>query len=208
MTLHVGKGNLQYTRADIMEAAHQSAFCEAKQQAARLVEVQKKTLPLMPAAQGQLHPGDELTGRQVQMNLLYFIFLRSLFAFAGKAWDLLEDTCIRLAEAENRQDEFETANLKMDLNELTVGLEKIPLENLADDCTCGLMRLNDFKEFLQRPRLDFPVCGKMTFNDIIGIIRNQGLTSTVLLDSMLSEACPDVISTGKLLADGTAIRMN
>lgn len=202
-----------YTHAEIIGDGYPEQWSKAQAFASHLAALQEKVLPTLPSLHHSL-PADDTQLQEVdaQMVLQSYILARSLHAFAGKVYALLEEQCTALAKALNTFDiDAEEDALKLLERTLEV-LDNAPLDAIASDPINGLLRLSyvthnhDFTY-----RLDFPVFrsekGCWTFHDIMGTIAHSGLFYKDLLQDAINDALPTQVSVGKLLDDDTMQRV-
>ena len=174
-------------------------------------------MELLPQSQ-KLLPREikQLADVEAQANLIAFIYHHSLFAFADKAYTMLNTQCTALAKAidSNLKDEEKEAADK--LQKTLKALSNIPFENLLEHSAVGLLRLEIFKDNLQE-RLDFNVIhvfdatgklrGHWSFRDITGTIARRGLSDEQLLTNCIGAPLPCCHTIGKVVDDETMLRI-
>lgn len=206
----------RYTLRDFLECEYPELLEAAESRCAVLTELQNAIVELLPLSK-RLLPGDikQLADVEAQANLMACIYHHSLFAFADKVYTILNEQCTALAEALN-------SNLKADEEVAVENLEKtlrslgsIPFDKLLDNSAACLLRLEVFKDYLQK-RLDFIVIpvfdhtGKIhahwSFRDITGSIAMNGLDER-LLNDFINAPLPDAPTIGKVVDDETLQRI-
>ena len=100
-----------------MELEFQQLWEGAQKYMEHLTQVQTKVVEMLPKNKSML-PDEfvELHGKEAQLNLLDYLRLRSIYAFADKSFKVLDILCHDLAAAENAQDQegIESNSLKIE----------------------------------------------------------------------------------------------
>lgn len=200
-----------YTHAEIIGNGYPEQWSKAQAFASHLAALQEKVLPTLPCLHRSL-PADyiQLQEFDAQMALQSYILARSVYAFAGKVYALLEEQCTALAKALNANDRDAEVDALVLLERTLDVLDHAPLETIAADPVLGLQRLSDVTHQFEH-RLDFIVFhmerGDWSFHDIMGTISTSGLYREDLLQDAINCTLPTCISVGKLLNDDTMQRV-
>ena len=200
-----------YTYAEIVDCDYPEQWSRAQALARRLAELQEKVLPTLPGLHQQL-PADvkQLQAADAQMALQNYILARSLYAFADKVFQVLDEQCTTLAKALNASDRYAEEDALAQLERTLDVLDHAPLEAIASDPITGLQRLSSITHKFDR-RLDFIVFhmerADWSFHDIMGTIANSGLCREDLLRDAINCTLPTCVSVGKLLDDDTMQRV-
>lgn len=206
-----------HTMREFLECEYPELLEAAESGCAVLTELQNALVELLPQSQ-KLLPREikQLADVEAQANLIAFIYHHSLFAFADKAYTMLNTQCTALAKAldSNLKDEEKEAADK--LQKTLKALSNIPFENLLEHSAVGLLRLEIFKDYLQE-RLDFNVIhvfdatgklrGHWSFRDITGTIARRGLSDEQLLTDCIGAPLPSCHTIGKVVDDETMLRI-
>ena len=206
-----------YTLREILECDYQELLETAESGCTLLTELQSALIELLPSSQKLLPCNiEQLAGAEAQANLMTYIYYYSLFAFADKAYTILNAQCTALAKACCSHNDAEEDDAADNLKKTLEALSRIPFDNLLDHGAVGLMRLDTFKDYLQE-NLDFfviPVYGEdgrrigdWTFRDITGTIIRHGLSYEKLLTDCINAPLPDSTTIGKVVDDETLLRI-
>ena len=206
----------RYTLRDFLECDYPELLEAAESGCVVLTELQNAIVELLPLSK-RLLPGDikQLANVEAQANLMAYIYYHSLFAFADKVYTILNEQCTALAEALN-------SNLKADeevaadkLKQTLQSLGNIPFDKLLDNSAACLLKLEVFKDYLQK-RLDFIVIpifdntGKIrahwSYRDMRGSIAMNGLDER-LLNDFINAPLPGAPTIGKVVDDETLQRI-
>ena len=199
--------HLVYTHAEILEDDYPELWDKAQELVVRLTALQEKIIPTLPKLHQQLPTNiQQLQTPEAQINLQTYILARSLYAFAGKVFTLLDEQCTELAQALNEKDSDAEKDALAKLERTLEILANAPLEDIASNPQTGLQRLSDVTYEFEH-RLDFMVFYRASFHDIMGIIAHSGLCYEDLLQQAINDALPIQISVGKLLDDDTMRRV-
>ena len=205
-----------HTMREFLECHYPELLETAESGCAVLTELQNALAELLPLSK-RLLPGDikQLADVEAQANFMAFIYHHSLFAFADKAYTMLNTQCTALAEALNSGLENEEKDAADKLQKTLDALSNIPFENLLDYAATGLHRLEIFKDYLQE-RLDFNVIpvfdatgkfrGHWSFRDITGSIAMNGLDERLLKD-FINAPLPGAPTIGKVVDDERLLRI-
>lgn len=200
-----------YTHAEILECDYPALWDKAQEFVVRLTALQENIIPTLPKLH-QLLPTNiqELQTPEAQMNLQTYILARSLYAFAGKVFTLLDKQCTELAKVLNEKDSDAEKDALAKLERTLEILANTPLEDITSNPQTGLLRLSDVTYVFEH-RLDFSVFhmekADWTFHDIMGTNVNSGLCREDLLQDAINCALPTCVSVGKLLDDDTMRRV-
>jgi hypothetical protein len=206
-----------YTLREILECDYQELLETAESGCAVLTELQNALVELLPLSKKMLPSNiGQLADIEAQANFMAFIYHHSLFAFADKAYTMLNTQCAALAEALNSCLENEEKDAADKLQKALDALSNISFENLLDHAAVGLLRLEIFKDYLQE-KLDFLVIpvfdasgkqiGDWSFRDITGTIARRGLSDEQLLTNCINAPLPCCHTIGKVVDDETMLRI-
>ena len=196
-----------YTHAEILECDYPELWDKAQELVVRLTTLQESIIPILPKLH-QLLPTNiqQLQTPEAQMNLQNYILARSLYAFAGKVFTLLDKQSTKLAQALNEKDSDAEKDALAKVERTLEILANAPLEDIASNPQTGLQRLSDVTYEFEH-RLDFMVFFRASFHDIMWNIAHSGLCYEDLLQEAINDALPIQISVGKLLDDDTMQRV-
>ena len=200
-----------YTHAEILECDYPELWDKAQELVVRLTALQEKIIPTLPKLH-QLLPTNiqELQTPEAQTNLQTYILARSLYAFAGKVFTLLDKQGTELTQALNEKDSDAEKDTLAKLERTLEILANAPLEDITSDSVAGLLQLSSVTCEFER-RMDFSVFhmekADWTFHDIMGTNANSGLCREDLLQDTINCALPTCVSVGKLLDDDTMQRV-
>ena len=206
-----------YTLREILECNYPELLETAESGCAILTKLQNTLIELLPLSQEMLRRnGNQLANVEAQANLTTFIFHYSLFSFADKAYTMLKEQCISLAEALNSNNYEGEDKLAENLKKTLNALSHIPFDNLLDHGAVGLHRLDTFKDYLQE-NLDFLVIpvleangalrGDWSFRDITGTIIRHGLSYEPLLTNCIDAPLPKNTTIGELVDNEKMVRI-
>ncbi len=196
-----------YTHAEILECDYPELWGKAQELVVRLTTLQENIIPILPKLHQQLPTNiQQLQTPGAQMNLQTYILARSLYAFAGKVFTLLDKQCTELAKALNTSDRYAEDDALAEVKRTLEILANAPLEDIASNPQTGLQRLSDVTYEFEH-RLDFMVFYRASFHDIMWNIAHSGLCYEDLLQEAINDALPIQISVGKLLDDDTMQRV-
>ena len=215
--LRLGKFPQPRTMRVFLECSYPELLERAENKCTILTELQNAIIDLLPSSQKLLPCNiEQLAGAEAQANFMTYIYHYSLFAFADKAYTILNSQCTALAKALDANDaEDEEKNVE-NLENTLEALGYVPFDTLLNHSAAGLLRLDIFKEHLQ-DRLDFPVIpvynengkhiGTWTFRDITGTMVRNGLSYEQLLTDSINAPLPDSTTIGKVVDDETLLRI-
>ena len=215
--LRFGKFSLPHTMREFLECNYPELLERAESRCTILTDLQNTLIDLLPSSQKQLPCNiEQLSGAEAQANLMTYIYHYSLFAFAGKAYTILNAQCTALAKALDANDAEDEKNVAENLEKTLDALDYVPFDTLLNHSAAGLLRLDIFKEHLQH-RLDFPVIpvydengklrGNWSFRDITGAMVRNGLSYGQLLTDCINAPLPDSTTIGKVVDDETLLRI-
>ena len=215
--LRFGKFSLPHTMREFLECNYPELLERAENRCTILTDLQNTLIELLPLSK-KLLPSDiaRLDCVEAQANLMTYIYYYSLFAFADKAYTILNAQCTALAKALDANDAEDEEKGVENLEKTLEALGYVPFDTLLDHSAAGLLRLDIFKEHLQH-RLDFPVIpvydengkhiGTWTFRDITGTIVQNGLSYEQLLTDCINAPLPNSTTIGKVVDDETLLRI-
>lgn len=215
--MRFGKLYQPHTMREFLEYDYPELLEAAESRCAVLAELQNAVIELLPLSK-KLLPSNmgQLGNVEAQANFMTYIYHYSLFAFADKAYTILNAQCTALAEALNANDDETKEETVENLENTLEALGYVPFDTLLNHSAAGLLRLDIFKEHLQH-RLDFPVIpvydengkhiGTWTFRDITGTMVRNGLSFEQLLTDCINAPLPDSTTIGKVVDDETLLRI-
>ena len=206
---HTMREFLEYDYPELLEAAESGCTL--------LTELQNALIDLLPSSQKLLPCNiEQLDCVEAQANLITYIYHYSLFAFADKAYTILNAQCTALAKALDANDAEDEEKAVENLEKTLDALSRMPFDTLLNHSVAGLLRLDIFKEHL-RERLDFNVIpvlkangelrGNWSFRDITGTMVRNGLSYEQLLTDCINAPLPDSTTIGKVVDDETLLRI-
>lgn len=215
--LRLGKFPQPRTMRVFLECSYPELLERAESRCTILTELQSALIDLLPSSQKLLPCNiEQLAGAEAQANLMTYIYHYSLFAFAGKAYTILNAQCTALAKALDANDAEDEKNVAENLEKTLDALGYVPFDTLLNHSAAGLLRLEIFKEYLQE-RLDFNVIpvlkangelrGNWSFLDITGTMVRYGLSYEQLLTDCINAPLPDSTTIGKVVDDETLLRI-
>ncbi|MBQ6195458.1 MAG: hypothetical protein IJK43_13760 [Prevotella sp.] len=166
---------------------------------ARIIEVLPKYKSLLP------NEFDELKEEKAQMNLLNYIRLCSIYTFADKAFQAIDELCRDLVDSENKHDQEGIDDLIQKIVALCNTLQD---DIITDDIT-GFQRLCAKWQKLREKSIipDWIVFKHWSFGDIVGTINNQGMCDEGLWRDATQNKDPEAVSIGTLLDSDEMIRI-
>ena len=215
--MRFGKLYQPHTMREFLEYDYPELLEAAESRCAVLTELQNAVIELLPLSK-KLLPSNmgQLGNVEAQANFMTYIYHYSLFAFADKAYTIINAQCTALAEALNANDDEKEKEIVENLEKTLEALGSVPFDTLLNHSAAGLLRLDIFKEHLQH-RLDFPVIpvydengkhiGTWTFRDITGTMVRNGLSFEQLLTDSIKAPLPDSTTIGKVVDDETLLRI-
>ena len=215
--LRIEDYNPAYTLREILECDYQELLETAESGCTLLTELQSALIELLPSSQKLLPCNIELlAGAEAQANLMTYIYYYSLFAFADKAYTILNAQCTALAKARCSHNDTEEDDAADNLKKILNALSRIPFDNLLDHGAVGLHRLDTFKDYLQE-NLDFLVIpvinangslrSNWSFRDITGTIMGHGLSYEKLLTDCIAATLPKSTTIGELVDNENMVRI-
>ena len=193
-----------------METDYQSLWEGAQKYVKHLAQVQAQIIDVLPEYKSLL-PNEfvELKEKKMQVNLLNYIRLCSIYTFAGEAFHTLDKLCRDLVDSENKLDQEGIE----DLVQKIVALCNTLLDDIITDDVTGFLRLSaKWQEFREKSIIsDWIVFkqerGTWSFGDIVGTIDNQGMCDEGLWHDAIQNKDPEAVSIGTLLDSDEMIRI-
>jgi len=170
---------------------------------ARIIEVLPKYKSLLP------NEFDELKEEKAQMNLLNYIRLCSIYTFADKAFQAIDELCRDLVDSENKHDQEGIE----DLIQKIVALCNTSLDDFITDDVTGFLRLSaKWQEFREKSIISDWIVFKLergtwSFGDIVGTINYQAMCDEGLWRDASQNKDPEAVSIGTLLDSDEMIRI-
>lgn len=159
---------------------------------------QKMTMELFPVYHKQvLEASKNRTSKMAQMVLINYIKLRSVYAFAREIWDKVNKECRNVAFAINENDPEGEVKAKSALFKCLDGFGQISVIDIVKDEVSGFFRLyKQVEDYDSIPDIlqvllwiSEDGCHiQLSFRDIVGAIRGEGLLSEYLWE--MSTKCP------------------
>ncbi len=199
-----------YTYRQVMETDYQSLWEGAQKYVEHLAQVQAQIIDVLPEYKSLL-PNEfiELKEKKMQVNLLNYIRLCSIYTFADKAFQTLDKLCRDLVDSEKKQDHEGIE----DLIQKIVALCSTSLDDFITDAVTGFLRLCAKGQELREKTIisDWIVFkiegGTWSFADIVGTIDNQGMCDEGLWHDAIQNKDPKAVSVGTLLDSNEMIRI-
>ena len=199
-----------YTYRQVMETDYQPLWEGAQKYVNHLAQVQAQIIDVLPKYKSLL-PNEfiELKEKKMQVNLLNYIRLCSIYTFAGEAFHTLDKLCRDLVDSENKLDQEGIE----DLVQKIVALCNTLLDDIITDDVTGFLRLSaKWQEFREKSIIsDWIVFkqerGTWSFGDIVGTIDNQGMCDEGLWRDASQNKDPEAVSIGTLLDSDEMIRI-
>ncbi len=170
---------------------------------ARIIEVLPKYKSLLP------NEFDELKEEKAQMNLLNYIRLCSIYAFADKAFQTIDKLCRDLVDSKGKHDQEGIE----DLVQKIVALCNTSLDDFITDDITGFQRLcAKWQELREKSIISDWIVFKLenanwSFGDIVVTINNQGMCDEGLWHDAIQNKDPEAVSIGTLLDSDEMIRI-
>ena len=145
----------------------------------------------------------------MQVNLLNYIRLCSIYTFADKAFQTLDKLCRDLVDSEKKQDQEGIE----DLIQKIVALCNTSLDDFITDAVTGFLRLSaKWQEFREKSIISDWIVFKLeggtwSFADIVGTINSYGLFYESLWRDATQNQDPEAVSIGTLLDSDEMIRI-
>lgn len=199
-----------YTYRQVMETDYQSLWEGAQKYVEHLAQVQAQIIDVLPEYKSLL-PNEfiELKEKKMQVNLLNYIRLCSIYTFADKAFQTIDKLCRDLVDSEKKQDQEGIE----DLVQTIVALCNTSLDDFITDAVTGFLRLSAKWQELREKSIisDWIVFklegGTWSFADIVGTIDNQGMCDEGLWHDAIQNKDPKAVSVGTLLDSNEMIRI-
>lgn len=207
MPLRISKNIIRsYTYRQVMEKKYQSLWEGAQKYVEHLAQVQAQIIVVLPEYKSLL-PNEfvELKEKKMQVNLLNYIRLCSIYTFADKAFQTLDKLCRNLVDSENKLDQEGIDDLIQKIVALCNTLQD---DIITDDIT-GFQRLCAKWQELRKKSIitDWTVFKHWSFGDIVGTINNQGMCDEGLWRDATQNKDPEAVSIGTLLDSDEMIRI-
>jgi hypothetical protein len=151
----------------------------------------------------------ELKGEKAQTNLLNYIRLCSIYTFADKAFQAIDELCRDLVDSKGKHDQEGID----DLIQKIVALSNTLLDDIITDDVTGFLRLSaKWQEFREKSIISDWIVFKLeggtwSFADIVGTIDNQGMCDEGLWHDAIQNKDPKAVSVGTLLDSNEMIRI-
>lgn len=199
-----------YTYRQVMETDYQSLWEGAQKYVEHLTQVQAQIIDVLPEYKSLL-PNEfiELKEKKMQVNLLNYIRLCSIYTFADKAFQTLDKLCRDLVDSEKKQDQEGIE----DLIQKIVALCNTSLDDFITDAVTGFLRLSaKWQEFREKSIISDWIVFKLeggtwSFADIVGTINSYGLFYESLWRDATQNQDPEAVSIGTLLDSDEMIRI-
>ena len=193
-----------------METDYQSLWEGAQKYVKHLAQMQAQIIDVLPKYKSLL-PNEfiELKGEKMQVNLLNYIRLCSIYTFADKAFQTLDKLCRDLVDSEGKHDQEGIE----DLVQKIVVLCNTSLDDFITDDITGFLRLcAKWQELREKSIISDWIVFKLgggtwSFGDIVGTINSYGLFYESLWRDATQNQDPEAVSIGKLLDSDEMIRI-
>lgn len=205
MRLILSKECRVYTTPEIMKNDYPELWERVCKQEARLTSLQVEIVKVLPEWKKRLvNSVEELVkSRDAQLDLQYYITLRTLYLFAHKVWSKLYKLCDKLTGSAYHTD----CDTEDELNDLLSKLEDAGLEDLLNsDDEDVLIRLAKIVEPITYDVVG--VVGRWSLRDITrGNAYSPDLCHPNLLPSALSAEDFTEVNIGEIAADDNMKRV-
>ena len=189
-----------------MATDYQQLWEGAQKYVEYLNQVQAKIINILPKYK-RLLPNEfmGLKEEKAQMNLLNYIRLCSIYTFADKAFQAIDELCRDLVDSENKHDQEGIDDLIQKIVALCNTLQD---DIITDDIT-GFQRLCAKWQKLREKSIipDWIVFKHWSFGDIVRTINNQGMCDEGLWRDASQNKDPEAVSIGTLLDSDEMIRI-
>lgn len=204
-----------YTTKEILEQNVPELWDKAQEFTGKLHELQKSVVCSLPKSKELLTSnGEQVTKQQLQVQLLDYIKLRSLYSFADKLWKTIDERCQALAKAINSQDRYSEEDVKKEIEDIFNVVKRLDADSLINDSVTGFFRLSNIVSSIS-PRMiinvmkAYPHNAVWTFFDIVGSINGNGIHHDgSLWNSALNDEFPTSPSIGELIANDGTVHKN
>lgn len=207
MVLRISKKIIPaYTYRQVMATDYQQLWEGAQKYVEYLNQVQARIIEVLPKYKSLLpNEFDELKEEKAQMNLLNYIRLCSIYTFADKAFQAIDELCRDLVDSENKHDQEGIDDLIQKIDALCNTLQD---DIITDDIT-GFQRLCAKWQELRKKSIitDWTVFKHWSFGDIVGTINYQGMCDEGLWRDATQNKDPEAVSIGTLLDSDEMIRI-
>ena len=199
--LRISNAPRPYTRRDIMAVYYPELLEQAEKCFNKMAELQKEVVTMLSNSQKQIPDpssviANNLQKMQVQQDLMEYIYLKSLYGFAEKICEIIDRQCRSLAEAENKADQEEIDKLIESLENTLAIASSVKI----DEPIKGMIYLDTIIP------ADFIVLKCWKFRDIIGTVKNNGITHS-LWENVRNDVIPTDSNIKSLLDDNEMLRI-
>ena len=187
MKLQISANSLRNVYPDLWEASWL--------QAQELCKLQTKVLAEFPEYYKQLPD-----------SLEHYLQLRSLFAFVEALWVRLAKQYKRACKSLEEPCE-QIPDAVLDLKSLLIEIQALPLESFVFKTKDGLL---DFEKLVNQSsdRLIFVVINSnMYFDDLMGMVKNYGISYPGILAPALSDSYPEEVTIGDNLEKVSSLQI-
>ncbi|MBO7302170.1 MAG: hypothetical protein J6U58_05630, partial [Bacteroidaceae bacterium] len=138
--MRFGKLYQPHTMREFLEYDYPELLEAAESRCAVLAELQNAVIELLPLSK-KLLPSNmgQLGNVEAQANFMTYIYHYSLFAFADKAYTILNAQCTALAEALNANDDEKKEETVENLENTLEALGYVPFDTLFNHSAAGLL---------------------------------------------------------------------
>lgn len=187
-----------YTLSEIFKNEHPDLWGRAEKCIRDLGNWQKMAVELFPVYHQQvLEASKDRTSKMAQLVLMNYIKLRTIYAFAYEIWNKVNSECHNVAYAKNDNDRDGEEKATSALVKCLEGFERISIIDIVKDEVSGFFRLyKQVEDYDSIPDIlqvllwiSEDGCHiQLSFRDIVGAIRGEGLLSEYLWE--MSTKCP------------------
>ena len=193
-----------------METDYQSLWEGAQKYVEHLAQVQAQIIDVLPEYKSLLtNEFIELKEKKMQVNLLNYIRLCSIYTFADKAFHTLDKFCRDLVDSKGKHDQEGIDDL---IQKIVVLCNTLQDDIITDNIT-GFQRLSaKWQELREKSIIPDWIVFKLenanwSFGDIVGTINSYGLFYESLWRDATQNQDPEAVSIGKLLDSDEMIRI-
>lgn len=144
--------------------------------------------------------------KQLPDSLEHYLQLRSLFAYVEALWVRLAKQYKRACKSLEEPCE-QIPDAVLDLKSLLIEIQALPLERFVFKTKDGLL---DFEKLVNQfsERLIFVVINSnMYFDDLMGMVKNYGISYPGILDPALSDSYPEEVTIGDNLEKVSSLQI-
>ena len=124
-----------------------------------------------------------------------YLKLRSIYGLAGFIWDNVNLLCHQLASGYDGQDQVDKVDVQKKLIGLFNAFGQVDIFDIIKDSKTGFQKLEQTVSGFGNGT-DFPVLTSLSFQDIVGIVKNHGWNDDGLCKAVKDDATPSETNLG------------